>query len=217
MHILQICCLLLCYCIALVIVIESERRVVLTNSSLINWRNSFPLGWLWPYWLLTVTKCIDFFFYRNLLGHFYFDGIHWNMYIRCLLKSKSWITYTNNFLWTIANDRRFILSMRWLLLDLLMLIIALFAWNFSWLLRNIKRCWVFKLKMLVTIMLIEISLTVVNIVFNIFLVHHWLLHLWIYIDASLLNEMGLLLEFRYLLVVVLSIHDNRFVFSMLYS
>ena len=217
MHVLQICRLLLCYWIALVIIIESERRVVLTNSSLINWRNSFPLGWLWPYWLLTVTKCIDFFFYRNLLGHFYFDGIHRNVYIRCLLKSKSWITNADNFLGTITYDRRFILSMRWLLLDLLMLIITLFAWNFSWLLRNIKRCWVFKLKMLVTIMLIEISLTVINIVFNIFLVHHWLLYLWIYIDASLLNEMSLLLEFRYLLVVVLSIHDNRFVFPMLYS
>jgi hypothetical protein len=107
--------------------------------------------------------------------------------------------------------------MRRLLLNLLLLIITLLAGNFSWLLRNIKWCWVFKLKILIIVMLVKISLTAVNIVFNIFLIHHRFLNLRININTPMFNELDLLLHFRYLLIVVLSIHYNWFVFSVLNS
>lgn len=159
--------MLLSHLITLIIVVKSEWRIILT--SLIDWRNPFPLRWLWSYWFLTVTEIVDFFFNRNLLWHFNLDSVNWDVYIWGLLKSKSWITYSNNFLWTIANNCCFILPVRRLLLDLLLLIITLFAWNLSRLLWDVKRSLVFK--MLIIIMLIKISLTAVNVIFNIFLIH----------------------------------------------
>ena len=107
--------------------------------------------------------------------------------------------------------------MRWLLLNLLLLIIVLFAGYFSRLLRHIKRGWVVNLILLVVIMLVKISLAAIYIVLNIFLIHHWFIYLGINVNTSLFNELGLLLHFRHLLIVVLGIHYYRFVFSMLNS
>ena len=124
-----------------------------------------------------------------------------------MLENKSWITYTNHFLRTVAYHGSLILSVRRLLnLLRIHLLLNLDFWC-TW--SHIK--WIFN-KLLILILLIEIILSVIDIIFNLFLIYQRFLNLLIYIKSIMLHQLCLILYILYFLMILLSIHNNRFVF-----
>jgi hypothetical protein len=196
--------------IALIISIKSKWWIILHSCSRIDGGTSFSIRRLRTNWFMTITLRVHIFFYNRLIWYANFNSI--NRYIVWLLKNKSRITYTYHFLRTITYHGSFIFSMRRLLN--LLRILYLFTLYFSWTRSHIK--WIFN-KLLILILLVKIILTIINIIFNIFLINQRFLNLWINVESTMLKHLSLLLQLWYFLMILLCIHYHWFVFSMLYS